>query len=228
MGIVNPTRGSFDPVSEHLLSDVEIVVRAALATFGDKSPVDWRSLLDQDRVREHIERVVPGFEDFNARLRKGPFYLPNAARERKFRTPDGKAHFTVCGLPDHALGPNELLMTTVRSHDQFNTTIYGLDDRYRGIFGGRRVVLLNEEDMKGLGIAAGTWVDITSHFDGERRVAYRFKAVAYPIARKSAATYYPEANVLVPVRSVAAKSNQPAQKCVRITLSPSETRALTP
>jgi molybdopterin-dependent oxidoreductase alpha subunit len=226
MGIVNPTRGSFDPISEHLLSDVEILVRLAAATFGDESPVDWKTMLQQDRVREHIERVIPGFEDFNARLRKGPFYLPNGARERKFHTSDGKAHFNVCGLPDHALGPNELLMTTVRAHDQFNTTIYGLDDRYRGIFGGRRVILLNEDDMKELGVTAGEWVDITSHFEGERRVAPRFKVVPYPIARKSAATYYPEANVLVPVRSVANRSNQPAHKCVRITLSASETRAL--
>jgi len=226
MGIVNPTRGSFDPISEHLLSDVEILVRLAIATFGEESPVDWRAMLQQDRVREHIERVIPGFEEFNARLRKGPFYLPNGARERKFHTSDGKAHFSVCGLPDHALGPNELLMTTVRSHDQFNTTIYGLDDRYRGIFGGRRVILLNEDDMKELGVTAGEWVDITSHFQGEQRVAPRFRVVPYPIARKSAATYYPEANVLVPVRSVANRSNQPAHKCVRITVSPSETRAL--
>jgi molybdopterin-dependent oxidoreductase alpha subunit len=226
MGIVNPTRGSFDPISEHLRSDVEILVRMAIATFGEESPVDWRAMLQQDRVREHIERVIPGFEEFNARLRKGPFYLPNGARERTFHTSDGKAHFSVCGLPDHALGPKELLMTTVRSHDQFNTTIYGLDDRYRGIFGGRRVILLNEDDMKELGVTAGEWVDITSHFEGEQRVAPRFRVVPYPIARKSAATYYPEANVLVPVRSVANRSNQPAHKCVRITLSPSERRAL--
>jgi molybdopterin-dependent oxidoreductase alpha subunit len=112
MGIVNPTRGSFDPISEHLLSDVEILVRLATATFGEESPVDWKAMLQQDHVREHIERVIPGFEDFNARLRKGPFYLPNGARERKFHTSDGNAHFSVCGLPDHALGPHELLMTS--------------------------------------------------------------------------------------------------------------------
>ena len=114
-------------------------------------------------------------------------------------------------------------MTTVRSHDQFNTTVYGLDDRYRGIYGGRRVVFVNPDDLKELELKAGQWVDITSHFDGEMRVARRFMAVAYPIARRSAATYFPEANVLVPIRSVAARSNQPAQKCVRITLQPSET-----
>jgi anaerobic selenocysteine-containing dehydrogenase len=178
--------------------------------------------LDHDRIREHIARVVPGFEDFNARIRKGIFYLPNGARERVFHTPTGKAKFSVCSVPDHALRPGELLMTTVRSHDQFNTTIYGLNDRYRGIYNGRRVILLNPEDMNDLGVRAGQWVDITSHFEGETRVARRFKAVSYPIARKSAATYFPEANVLVPIRSVAALSNQPSHKCVLITLAPSE------
>ena len=222
MGIVNPSRGSETPASEHLLSDTEIIVRVALATFGDRGPVDWPSMLDHDRVRDHIARVIPGFEDFNARIRKGFFYLPNAARERVFRTSTGKAKFKVCGIPKHALGPRELLMTTVRSHDQFNTAIYGLDDRYRGIFNGRRVIFLNPDDMKDLGLAAAQWVDITSHFEGETRVAKRFKAIPYPIARRSAASYFPEANVLVSVRSVAAGSNQPAHKCIRITLRASD------
>jgi anaerobic selenocysteine-containing dehydrogenase len=168
--------------------------------------------------------VVPGFEDFNARIREGFFYLPNAAREGVFHTPTGKARFSVCGVPRHNLAPGELLMTTVRSHDQFNTTIYGLDDRYRGVYNGRRVILLNPDDVRELGLRDGQWVDITSHFEGETRVARRFKVVCYPIARRSAATYFPEANVLVPVRSVAARSNQPAHKCVRITLSPAKAR----
>jgi molybdopterin-dependent oxidoreductase alpha subunit len=222
MGIINPSRGSLAPASPHLLSDVEIIVRTAQAAFGADSPVDWESLLDHDRIREHIARVVPGFEDFNARIRKGIFYLPNGARERVFHTPGGKAKFSVCSIPEHALGPGELLMTTVRSHDQFNTTIYGLNDRYRGIYNGRRVILLNPEDMNELGVRAGQWVDITSHFEAETRVARRFEAVSYPIARKSAATYFPEANVLVPIRSVAALSNQPSHKCVLITLTASE------
>ena len=222
MGIVNPSRGSQAPASKHLLSDVEIIVRTARATFGADSPVDWESLRDYDRIREHIARVVPGFENFNARIRKGFFYLPNGARERVFHTATGKARFSVCSVPDPALGPGELLMTTVRSHDQFNTTVYGLNDRYRGIYDGRRVILLNPEDMNELGVGAGQWVDITSHFEGETRIGRRFKAVSYPIARKSAATYFPEANVLVPIRSVAALSNQPSHKCVRITLTASE------
>jgi anaerobic selenocysteine-containing dehydrogenase len=226
MGIVNPSRGAEAPASEHLLSETSIIVRTARAVFGDAGPVDWASMLHHDRVREHIARVIPGFEDFNARIRQGFFYLPNAARERVFRTSTGKAKFTVCGIPRHALGPGELLMTTVRSHDQFNTTIYGLDDRYRGIRGGRRVIFLNPEDMKELGIHGGQWVDITSHFEGERREAKRFRAVPYPIARKSAAGYFPEANVLVAVRSVAKGSNQPAHKCIRITVKPSDSSGL--
>ncbi len=226
MGIVNPSRGREEPASPELLSDTEILVRVAQATFGKDGPVDWASMLHHDRVRDAIARVVPGFEDFNARIRRGFFYLPNGARERKFHTATGKAQFSVCGMPAHALGPHELLMTTVRSHDQFNTAIYGLDDRYRGIFNGRRVVFVNPDDLRALGLADGQMVDITSHFEGETRTARRFRAVAYPIARKSAASYFPEANVLVPVRQVAAGSNQPAYKCIRITLSASDAREL--
>jgi anaerobic selenocysteine-containing dehydrogenase len=223
MGIINPSRGVEAPASKDLLSEVEIIVRLARATFGERSPFDWNALLDNDRVRDRIERVVPGFEDFNARIRRGPFYLPNGARERVFHTPSGRASFSVCSVTEPNLGPRELLMTTVRSHDQFNTTVYGLNDRYRGIYHGRRVVFVHPDDLKELELEAGQWLDLTSHFDGETRVARRFMAVAYPIARRSAATYFPEANALVPVRSVAARSNQPAQKCVRITLRPSET-----
>jgi anaerobic selenocysteine-containing dehydrogenase len=218
MGIVNPTRGREVPIAPDLLSDSEIIVRVAQATFGAGGPVDWVSFLDHDRIRDRIERVIPGFERFNERLRKGFFYLPNAARERQFRTSTGKAKFSACGLPKHDLAPGELLMTTVRSHDQFNTVVYGLDDRYRGVWGGRRVIFVNADDLRELGLADGQWVDITSVFQGETRTAPRFRAVAYPIARKSAATYFPEGNVLISVRAVDAECNQPAHKCVRITL----------
>jgi len=226
MGIVNPTRGREQPISNDLVSDTEIIVRVARATFGDGGPVDWSSLVDHDRIRDHIARVIPGFEDFNARLNQGFFYLPNAARDREFHTSTGKARFSRCGVPRHELAADELLMTTVRSHDQFNTVVYGLDDRYRGVWGGRRVVFVNPDDLRELGLVDGQWVDISSHFDGETRTAYRFRAVAYPIARKSAASYYPETNVLVAVHSVAAQSNQPAYKCVRITLRASDSLAL--
>ena len=225
MGIVNPSRGTETPASPHLLSDTEIIVRTAQAVFGDASPVDWASMLDHDQVRHHISRVVHGFEGFNDRIRKGFFYLPNDARKRKWNTKTGKAHFTVCGMPKHDLGPNELLMTTVRTHDQFNTVVYGMDDRYRGIYGGRRIIMLNADDLAAFGFADGQMLDITSHFEGETRTARGFRAVAHPIARKSAATYFPEANVLVPVRQVAHKSNQPAHKSIRITLVASQLSA---
>lgn len=223
MGIINPSCGKEPPASKHLLSDVEILVRLALATFGDAGPIDWAKFIDNDHVRDRISRVIVGFEDFNERLRKGFFYLPNGARNRVFDTPTGKAQFMACPLPPQELGPGELLMTTVRSHDQFNTVVYGLDDRYRGIYNGRRVILVNAEDIRELGLTPGQWVDVTSHYQDELRVARRFKLVEYPISRKSAAMYYPEANVLVPVCDVAKASNQPAHKCVRISLSPSDT-----
>jgi anaerobic selenocysteine-containing dehydrogenase len=172
--------------------------------------------------------VIPGFEEFNDRLHKGFFYLPNTARERVFHTSTGKATFSVCGIPKHGLASGELLMTTVRSHDQFNTVVYGLDDRYRGVWGGRRVVFVHPEDLRELGLAHGQLVDITSHFEGETRTVHRFRTIAYPIARKSAASYFPEANVLVAVRSVAAESNQPAHKCVRITMRASEAHEIGP
>ncbi len=130
MGIVNPSRGVEPPASKELLSEVEIIVRLARATFGDEGPVDWKALLDNDRVRDHIARVIPGFEDFNARIRGGPFYLPNGARQRVFHTPTGRASFSVCSVTVPDLGPRELIMTTVRSHDQFNTTVYGLNDLF--------------------------------------------------------------------------------------------------
>jgi len=127
---------------------------------------------------------------------------------------------TVCPIPKHDLKPDEFLLTTIRSHDQFNSTIYGLNDRYRGVFDGRRVLFLNPLDMQAINLQAGQIVDIYSHFEGEVRKAPRFAIVPYAIARRSAAAYYPETNVLIPIRSVAAKSNQPAAKCIRITLTP--------
>jgi anaerobic selenocysteine-containing dehydrogenase len=174
-------------------------------------------------IRDAISRVIPGFENFNARLATEKFfYLPNAAKQRIFKTSSGNAKLTVCPIPKHDLKPEELLLTTIRSHDQFNSTIYGLNDRYRGVFDGRRVLFLNPKDMEARNLRAGQIVDIYSHFEGEVRKAPRFVIVPYAIARWSAAAYYPETNVLVPIRSVAAKSNQPAFKCICITLTPAQ------
>lgn len=222
MGVVQKSQGLLEPASSELLSEPQIVARLAVATLGSRSAVDWMRLVkDYDQIRELIERVVPGFEDYNRRVRlPGGFCLPNPARERVFRTPNGKAVFTVHDLPCHDLKPNQYLMMTIRSHDQFNTTIYSSNDRYRGISGNRRIVFMNEEDIKEAGLKALDVVDLVSHFKGEDRIARRFKVVPYNIPRTCTATYFPEANVLVPVGSVAEKSNTPVSKSVVISIRP--------
>ncbi len=222
MGIINPSRGTLEPASPHLRSEPAIVAGVAGALLGPRTPVDWRALAgDYDLIRARIERVVPGFGDFNARIRLGPFYLPNGPRDRReFATPGGRALFTVHRIGGETLRKGELLMMTLRSHDQFNTTIYGLDDRYRGIYNGRRVVLMNRADMEELGIVQGQLVDLTNNHGGTLRVAPRFMAAPYDIPRGCAATYFPETNVLVPVDSVAEVSNTPTSKSVVITVRP--------
>ncbi|ATC65633.1 hypothetical protein CMV30_17720 [Nibricoccus aquaticus] len=224
MGIINSSRGSLEPASEFLLSEPALVARLASAVLGEKSPVDWLAMAgDYDRIRERIERVIPGFERFNDRVRIGPFYLPNGPRDsRTFTTPSGKAVFTTHTVERHELAPGQFVMMTIRTHDQFNTTIYGLDDRYRGVFNGRRVVFLNKDDIAARGLMQGQLVDLTSHFRGETRVAPSFMVAPYDIPRGCAATYFPEANVLVPIDSVAEGSNTPTSKYVVITLAASK------
>jgi molybdopterin-dependent oxidoreductase alpha subunit len=224
MGIINPSQGFLPPASPDLLSDVAIIANLANATLGSRTSTNWLGLAtDYNLIRDSISRVIPGFENFNARLAEEKFfYLPNAAKHRVFKTSSGKAKLSVCPIPKHDLRSDEFLLTTIRSHDQFNSTIYGLNDRYRGVFDGRRVLFLNPLDMEARNLEAGQIVDIYSHFEGEVRKACRFAIVPYAIARRSAAAYYPETNVLIPIRSVAAKSNQPAAKSIRITLCPVE------
>ncbi len=220
MAVVQASRGFLEPASPDLLSEPAIVARLAQETLGQRSTVDWGALVaDYDQTRTQIEKVIPGFENYNERVRHpGGFYLPSAPRQREFRTASGKAAFTVHTLPKHDLEPGQFLMMTIRSHDQFNTSVYGLDDRYRGISNGRRVVFLNPQDIAEVGLKAGDKVDLTSHFEGEERIARHFTVVSYSIPRGCAATYFPEANVLVPVRSVAEKSNTPASKSVVISI----------
>ena len=224
MAVVEEWRGSLPPASEDLLSEPAIVAGLAKATLGNRSLVDWDSLISNyDRIREHIERVVPDFENYNERVRQpGGFYLPNPIRQRDFKTKDGLAHFTVHPLPLIDLKPDEFLMMTMRSHDQFNTTIYGLDDRYRGIHNGRRVVFLNADDIRTARLQAGQLVDLISHFQGEERIARSFRIVPYNIPRRCAATYFPEANVLVPIDHFADKSHTPASKSVVISIKASD------
>jgi molybdopterin-dependent oxidoreductase alpha subunit len=220
MAIVQGSRGVLAPASPHLLSESAIVARLARATLGARSTVDWDALVaDYDRIRDLIERVIPIFDRYNERVRHpGGFSLPSAARERVFLTATGRAHFTVHPLPRRDLAPGQLVLTTVRAHDQFNTTVYAPNDRYRGIRNGRRVIFMNAEDMRERELAAGAAVDITSHHAGEQRHAPRFRVVPYDVPRGSAVAYFPEANVLVPHGSVADTSNTPASKSIVVTV----------
>ncbi len=224
MGIINSSRGVLEPASEHLLSEPAIVAGLAQATLGARSKVDWKGLTaNYDRIREHIAHVIPGFERFNERITQDVFYLPNEARDhRKFNNEIGKAKFTIHSIPRNELEPGRFIMMTIRSHDQFNTHIYGLDDRYRGIHNGRRVIFMNPEDVKEAGLIQGQFVDITSHYgENEERVAQHFQIAPYDIPRGCTATYFPEANVLVPINSVADRSNTPTSKFVIISVAPS-------
>ena len=224
MGVVQMSLGALEAASPELLSEPQIVARLARATLEHRTTVEWEQLIaNYDLIRDAIENVVPGFDDYNKRVReRSGFYLPNPARKRIFKTQSGKAVFTVHPLPDHKLEPGQYLMMTIRSHDQFNTSIYSGNDRYRGIRNGRQVVFLNGEDIDAAGLRARQLVDLVSHFNGEERVARRFTVVPYDIPRGCAATYFPEANVLVPVGSVAEKSNTPASKSVVISIQATE------
>ncbi|PYL55890.1 MAG: hypothetical protein DMF29_00085, partial [Verrucomicrobia bacterium] len=223
MGIINPSRGHADPASEHLRSEPAIIAGLAKATLGSRTTVNWENLIaNYDRVRDHIEHVIAGFDDFNARIRKDVFYLPNDARDRrKFNNPEGKAKFIISELTSHRLEPDQYLMTTVRSHDQFNTTIYGLNDRYRGVYNGRRVIFMNTDDMNAAGLQQGQLVDLTSYYKDETRVARHFMVAPIEIARRCTATYFPEANVLVSINNSADRSNTPVSKSIIISIAPS-------
>ena len=217
MGIVHGSHGHLAPASQQLRSEPAIVAGMARATLD----VDWSGYVaNYDTIRDRIARVIPGFENMNARVREpGGFALPHAVRDRReFATKSGRAQFTLHPIPQLPLAAGQLVMMTIRSHDQFNTTIYGLDDRYRGISNGRRVVLLHTDDIAARGFIDGDAVDIVSHFRGVQRRAQNFRIVTYAIPRGCAATYFPEANVLVPIDSVAAGSNTPASKSVIISL----------
>jgi len=218
MSVVQASKGVLKPISDDLLSEPVIVCRLAKATLGNRSKVSWDKYLQHyDHIRDDIERTIPGFEKYNKRVRRpGGFYLPNCNRDGNFDTATQKAHFTVTKHPSISLADDELMMMTIRSHDQFNTTIYGLNDRYRGIYNERRVILMNQKDMNKRGLKKEDAVDLYNYTDGIERVARKFLVVPYPIPESCAATYFPEANVLVPISSVAEKSNTPVSKLVVI------------
>lgn len=222
MGVINSSRGLVAPASDHLLSEPAIVAGLAKAVLPTNPKVDWDALIaNYGRIRDRIERVIPGFESFNDRVRQGPFHLPNPPRDsRRFRTASGQAEFHVHPIPKTDPGPGRFVLMTIRSHDQFNTTIYGLDDRYRGVYNGRRLVFMHPDDMAELGLKQGDPVDLASHYKGETRRADGFFAAPYAIPRRCAAAYFPEANPLVPIGSVAAISNTPASKSIPISIVP--------
>lgn len=221
MSQVHASRGRLAPASEHLLSEVAIIGRLARRTLGDRPELPWeRFEADYGSVRDRIARVVPGFEDFDARVREpGGFRLPNPVNERVFRTPGGRAVFTCNAFAMLEAPQGHLILQTLRSHDQWNTVPYSGDDRYRGIRHGRRVVLVNPDDLAELGLADRDVVDLVSVWhDGVERRARDFTVVGYPATRGSAAAYYPETNVLVPLDSVADHSNTPTSKGIVVRL----------
>jgi molybdopterin-dependent oxidoreductase alpha subunit len=220
MGVVSATKGVLDPCSDNIISEVAVVCGIAHATLKEKSKINWLQYKDDyNLVRNDIEDVVSGFTDYNNRL-KNPsgFYLPNGARVREFNTKTGKANFSINKLPKWSLKDNELIMMTIRSHDQFNTTIYGLDDRYRGVFNERRIIFMNREDMKIRGLKEHEVVNLCSEYQGTKRKAPNFKVVGYEIPKNCCATYFPETNVLVPLDSFAHTAKTPASKSVKITI----------
>jgi molybdopterin-dependent oxidoreductase alpha subunit len=225
---VHASRGPLEPASPHLRSEVAIVTGLAEATLGDRHGIDWRAMRDDYRViREHISRVVPGCEDYHERAhRPGGFVLPHGPRDaRTFETDSGRGEFAVSPIELLSVPEGHLVLQTLRSHDQFNTTVYGLSDRYRGVEGGRRVVFAHREDIATLGFEPGDVVDLVSHWEDDDvvRCAPSFRLVAYDTPRGSAAAYYPETNPLVPLDSTAAGSNTPAYKSVVVALVPEGT-----
>ncbi|MFF8492862.1 FdhF/YdeP family oxidoreductase [Streptomyces albidoflavus] len=223
MSEVHASRGRLAPASPHLLSEVAIISRLARRTLGDEPAIPWEEFeRDYGTIRDRISRVVPGFEEFNARVdRPGGFTLPNPVNEGVYPTPSGKAVFTRNEFTMLRAPEGHLILQTLRSHDQWNTVPYAMNDRYRGIHNARRVVLVNPADLAALGLADRDLVDLVGVWeDGRERRAPAFRVVSYPTSQGSAAAYYPETNVLVPLDSVADISNCPTSKGVVVRLEP--------
>ncbi|AHF87060.1 oxidoreductase (plasmid) [Rhizobium leguminosarum bv. trifolii WSM1689] len=224
MSMVHGSAGINRPASPHLLSEVAIIAGIAQATVGS-AVVDWAELADDhDRIRDHIEATIPGFENYNKRLRKPRgFHLRNTAAHREWDTPAGKASFSSEALPDETVhqrarkGEGRFALQTFRSHDQYNTTVYGLDDRYRGVYGERQVIFIHPADLEAMNAKAGDRIDVVGeHDDGIQRIAENFRFVPYDIPRGSIAGYYPELNVLVPLGSAGRESDTPTSKSIMV------------
>ncbi|MEP6561469.1 MAG: FdhF/YdeP family oxidoreductase [Nakamurella sp.] len=220
---VHSSRGPLEPASPHLMSEVEIICRLAEATIGDRHGIAWKGMReDYSVIRTHISKVVPGCESYEVNVhRPGGFVMPHPPRDtRTFETKSGKAEFVVSPIEVLQVPQGHLILQTLRSHDQFNTTIYGLSDRYRGIEGGRKVIFLHADDIKHLGFANGDFVDIVTHWadDDRERIVREFRIVEYDTPRGSAAAYYPETNPLIPLDSTAEFSNTPTSKSIIVKL----------
>ncbi|MEM1216709.1 MAG: molybdopterin dinucleotide binding domain-containing protein, partial [Bacteroidota bacterium] len=224
MGVVHSSQGVLTPPSDRLLSEPAIVAGLAQATLSERTKIDWAKMAaNYDHIRDGIEKTVPGFDNYNERVREpGGFYLPNGAREQKFNTANGKANFSVNPTPDLSIAEGHYVMITVRSHDQYNTTIYGLNDRYRGVYNERRVVLMNEQDMAAAGLKVRDVVHLHSHYQNEKRTARSFLVLPFDLPRSCVVTYFPETNVLVPINSYADGSKTPTSKWIEISLEKAE------
>lgn len=225
MGVVHRSQGGLQPASTSLRSEPWIVAELAESTLGIEH-LDWRVLgQDYSKIRDLMEQSLFGFDQYNERVNSpNGFELPNPPRDsQSFSTQDGKAHFTAHDLPNLEVDDDQYVMMTLRSHDQYNTTIYGLSDRYRGVKGNRRVVFMNATDMVERGWKARTKVNITSHFKGEKRHSENWLIVPYDIPSGNIATYFPEANSLVPLHSTAEQSNTPTSKWIVCSMSTSDT-----
>jgi anaerobic selenocysteine-containing dehydrogenase len=215
-GMVQTTEGKLNPPSKDLMSEPAIIANLGHKMFGSTAKVNWMGMVeDYDVIRDFISKTVKGCEEMNTRVREdNGFELPNKPRYGTFPTDTGKAKFTVNKWNPIQVKDDELLMMTLRSHDQFNTTIYGFDDRYRGIFNERRVVFMNDKDIAKFGFKNYEVVDISSYYDGKKRSIQNFKVVPYNIPVGCIATYYPESNPLIPIECVAEESNTPTSKSV--------------
>ena len=223
IGFVHNSKGILEPPSDTLFSEIAIVAELAKSTLDtSKYQVNWDNLVSNyDNIRNLMEQTLEGFDNYNQRvLKEEGFYLPNAPREGKFTTKSQKAHFTINAPTHHNLAENEYLMMTIRSHDQFNTTIYGLNDRYRGIYNERRVIMMNEKDISDANLSNYQVVNLHNDYGGVHREVQRFIVVPYNIPVKNVATYFPETNPLVPIDSVADKSLTPTSKSVVIKIEP--------
>ncbi|WP_299325359.1 FdhF/YdeP family oxidoreductase [uncultured Maribacter sp.] len=220
MGRVKRSKGILKPAADTIMSEPEIIANMGLAYFGEDHSMNWKALgNDYELIRTQIDQVAKGFSKTEERSVGAGYYLPNNVRELDFSMlPNGKAQFSVNKLPEHKLAKDEYMLMTIRSHDQFNTTIYGLDDRYRGVYNARRVIFMNTNDMKAIGLKKLDVVDITSTYDDQIRTAHNFKVVPYNIPSGNLASYFPETNVLVPYNHFADRSKTPISKSVKVRL----------